>query len=394
MCDSPIRIPNPNFFPKTDRKKVDVAHLKYLRPWVDFSSRTIEVPCGHCKSCIRQKQDSLVQRVQFESRKNHLFMCTLTYAPEVLPSLVVGDHEIRYADVSDVRNMVKMLRKENAFGIPFRLLYVSEFGSERGRPHFHLLFLFSKDHFPLDKDDYIAACDSFASESQHYFTVLRYWRRNIGSRRVPEWIPLTRYKEKWFRGVLRKNYDFHYINPFLTSNGVEDCGMYVLKYMFKPSDRAVRLQQALRLNLDEKEYERVWSIVRPRYCASVGFGYNVKNVQLNKGTYEKDPEIVSELRACVDLSRRELDYPSYFHPFNGRQQLISPYYLKNSDIYSRDDRVHFWRKKSENTNAAPGDMTISKIREVSESRKQQNLYAKTVKHCEDLGIDADLDLLD
>lgn len=318
MCDTPITIKNLNHISQLDIRE----RLKMKSPWKDYESLYIKVPCGHCASCIRQKQDSIVQRVQFESQKNHLFMCTLTYAPEVLPVFGTSTgYNIRYADSKDVQKMMKMLKKDNAFGIPFRYLCVSELGSKRGRPHFHILFLFPKKYFYEQKDDYIAQCEGFASKSEHYFTVLNYWRRNYGTRRVPKWKPLTRYVEKYVNGLPRKNYDFHYVNPFLTKNGVEDCGMYVLKYMFKPSSRAVRLQQALALNLPEGEYARVWNVVRPKYFASVGFGLNAE-VQLKQRKFIPDSSIVDSLKKDIAVSRDNLDFPAHFHPFTGQQQLI------------------------------------------------------------------------
>lgn len=388
MCETPIKIPNKNNF----YSKEFSDRMKSKFPWKDYTSAYIEVPCGHCKECIRRRQDSLVQRVQMESTKNHLFMCTLTYSPETLPSFVVNDYEIPFADTKDVQDMLKRMRKNNVFGFPFRYLAVSELGSLRGRPHFHLLFLFEKKYFSENTEQFLQECDAFASKSQHYFTVLNNWNRNVASRRNPVYIPLTRYVERMVRGQLRKNYDFHYINPFLTKNGVEDCGYYVLKYMFKPSDRAVRLQQALRLNLSPEDYDKVWSTVRPRYFASIGFGLNAK-VQLKHGIFEKDKDILNKLRSDISFSKENLDYPSFFHPFTGKQQMISSYYLNDYDIYSYQDRIDFWNKKD----SAPGDMRVtneSDFYHLSDVKQNKSRYEKTVEHCDDLGLDSDLDLLD
>lgn len=49
----------------------------------------IYVPCGRCPECLAAKQNSLVQRVQCESKYNHLFFCTLTYDNKHLPRLVL-----------------------------------------------------------------------------------------------------------------------------------------------------------------------------------------------------------------------------------------------------------------------------------------------------------------
>lgn len=385
MCESPIYIKNLNHYSDSLKRE----RLAKKLPWKDFQSDMIPVPCGHCRECIRAKQMAIVQRVQMESWKNHLFMCTLTYCNEMLPIKVVNGHKIPYADTSDVRNMFKRMRLDNVFGIPFRHLTVSELGSKRGRPHFHILFLFDKKYFPKEKDAYINACESFASKSNHYFTVLNNWKRNVSSsKKFPEWKPLTRYIEKFYNGQIRKNYDFHYVNPFLTKNGVEDCGMYVLKYMFKPSDRATKLHAALKLNLDPDLYKEVWNQIRPRYFASIGFGYNA-DVQLKQRKFDKDPEIIDKIKKDVAFSRSCINYPAYFHPFTGRQEVISPYYLKNSDIYSREDRYHFWKLR----NVAPGSSYDSDPISPTEFVESTKHYLKTIDHCDELGLDSDFELL-
>ena len=389
MCESPILVENKSRF--NDPLRNWDKSVKF--PWKDFTSTHIEVPCGHCRECIRAKQNSVVQRVQQESRFNHLFFCTLTYSPETLPRLEVNGRSIRYADTRDLRNCIKMLRKYNAFGMPFRYLSVSELGSLRGRPHFHVLFLFPKAYFPKEKEQYITACDGFASKYSHYFTVLQYWQRNIGKRGHPVWIPLTRYVERFQNGRLRKNYDFHYVNPFLTSNGVEDCGMYVLKYMFKPSDRAVKLRQALSLNLSEEEFSDVWQKVRPKYFASIGFGLNANSIPKDK-IFEPDDRIVNKIRENIDSSKGG-KYPTYFNEFTGQPQLVSPYYLKRPDIYSYEDRLYFWNQQhSSEEDPIPGDLRPLKLITETDKFRNKYHYEKTQNHCDSVGFDADLDLLD
>lgn len=125
MCISPVSIENPNFG-RHDR----FAFMK------DTVSRRINVPCGVCPECVQHRQLQFVQRLQMEELVNHLFFCTLTYNNDCLPNVGTSTgYSIRYADVSDVQNMMKRLRKRNAFGRPFRYFGVSELGSKRGRPH-------------------------------------------------------------------------------------------------------------------------------------------------------------------------------------------------------------------------------------------------------------------
>lgn len=125
MCISPIRIKNPN--------------LGLVGPNAQFKdtvSHYINVPCGVCHECVSHRQMQMVQRLQVEALVNHLFFCTLTYNDEMMPVITTSTgFDIRYADVRDVQNMFKRLRKKNAFGRPFRYLAVSELGSKRGRPH-------------------------------------------------------------------------------------------------------------------------------------------------------------------------------------------------------------------------------------------------------------------
>lgn len=126
MCEHPIAIPNPNF-------GLQDKGLGFMK---DCSSRFIYVNCGHCTECIANKQMQFVQRIQMEELDNHLFFASITYNNEMLPYVACSNGRvIRYADKSDVTDMMKRLRKRNAFGRPFRYLAVSELGSLRGRPH-------------------------------------------------------------------------------------------------------------------------------------------------------------------------------------------------------------------------------------------------------------------
>lgn len=125
MCQSPVRIKNPNLGLTGPN-----AQFK------DTTSQMIDVPCGFCSDCVAAKQMQYVQRIQMEELVNHIFFCTITYNNEMMPHLATSTgYDIRYADVSDVQNMFKRLRKRNAFGRPFRYFAVSELGSKKGRPH-------------------------------------------------------------------------------------------------------------------------------------------------------------------------------------------------------------------------------------------------------------------
>lgn len=387
MCLSPIKIKNPLHYSDPEIRK----HMIQKIPYKNYTDVYIEVPCHHCKECIRKLQDGLVQRLSSESEKNHLFLCTLTYQDKYIPKLDINGRIIRYADIRDVQLFMKRLRRNNAFGIPFRFLAVSELGSERGRPHFHICFLFPKSYFPERKEDYIAACDAFASKAKHFFTCLKYWQRNYGSRRKPNYVDLCKYVEKYQNGHLRKNYDFHYVNPFLTSNGVEDCGYYVLKYMFKPSDKATKLQQALHLNLPESDYALLWSLIRPRYWSSLGFGFNAVT-QLKRRQFDLDQDIIDKIRKDIDYSKGVLKYPAFFHRFTGKPHALSEYYKNH--VLTHTDRCDFWLlangKSIDNSDPTP----YSQIKTFTQNQIQSQRYEKTQKHVDGLGVDAEFDIFD
>lgn len=324
LCISPLSIPNPNY-----GKHFEVGDVFSLK---DCTSKMIRIPCGHCPECIAVKQMQLVQRVQMESLKNYLFFCTLTYNRESLPHIVTSTgYDIPYADIRDLQNCFKRLRKSNAFTRPFRYLAVSELGSKKGRPHFHCLLLIPK--YP-DDDSKVTP---YQLEGIINPALLHEWRRNYGSSRSPFYKPLCTYQTLFKNGKLYSNYDCHYVRPLLGDDSEANVAFYVLKYMLKRSDRETRLQQALRLNLPADEYESTYSLVRSRYVSSKGFGLNAKKTPF--GDLEFDTELVEFLRDCVKSSD---EFAKFFNPFTGQSFPLSRYYKSKPDIYSFDDAVRFY----------------------------------------------------
>lgn len=324
MCNSPVSIKNPNY------------GLKHLKGIKDISHEMIRVPCGHCSECIARRQMDYVQRVQIEAMNNHLFFTTLTYQNSMLPVVSTSSgYDIRFADVSDVQKMIKRIRINNSFGRNFRYFAVSELGSKRGRPHFHILWC-----LPIFKDD--TFYDIMNLEKTLFDVILSEWKRNYGTDKFPKWESLCKYVKIYTRNGPKFNYETKYLNPALTKNGVSDVAFYVLKYMLKPSYRAIRLQQALHLNLPEDEYEHVWSLVRPRVFKSLYFGDDI---------YDKDSrsfsgfDVETYIRHCIALSKSK-DFPCFVNPANGDFYPLSRYYksrflllddLKNWPIENRPE---------------------------------------------------------
>lgn len=298
MCVSPVSIPNPYF---------GQAHIGY-NYFHDCTSARIEVGCGHCFECIAIKQMSLVQRIQMEAYDNVFFMATLTYSNEMLPTWQVSTgYTFPFADYRDLNLLIKRLRKHNFLGRPFRYFAVSELGSKKARPHFHILFI-----VPI----YIG--DTFSTyidlEQRYYSVLLNEWTVNVGSTRKPEYKNLCNYVRYYTRNGMRSNFDFHYIQPKASANGVADCAFYVLKYMLKPSSKEVKRQQALKINLPEDEYNLVYNNIKSRYFDSLYFG-NPNSEKVKK-----------HIRQGIVNYRDLYPYPVYVNPDSGLTFPLCRYY--------------------------------------------------------------------
>lgn len=225
-----------------------------------------------------------------------------------------------------------------------------------------MIFLLPK----YDGDKYI---DCINLQDLMFKSVLHEWRRNYGSTRCPDYRPLCTYVRKFVRGKLRYNYDLHYIIPNLSVEGESDVAFYVTKYMMKPSDRERKLQQALRLNLDEGTYFDVWSKVRSKSFASLGLGVN--GIKTPFGI-EPDIDLVKYVRKCVDISRSaNQDNASFFTPSNGTSFPLSRYYKSLFYCYSGEDD-HFFAKNRKllDGNVTYDDRHISQ-KLLSETRHNQ-----------------------
>lgn len=368
LCLSPIKIRNPNFGRKP--KAGTILSLK------DCSNSFLTIPCGHCPECIANKQMQLVQRIQMESLSHHLFFCTLTYQNSTLPILTTSSgYSIRYADIHDLQCMFKRIRKDNLFGRPFKYFAVSERGSEKGRPHFHIIFM-------VDKSPKDSFGDILSLEKIIFDVVLSQWKRNIGSSRKPIYLPLCEYHSKYVRGILKRNYDLHYILP---SNG-DSCSsvsFYVLKYILKDSQRDVNLQRALKLNLPLEEYYEVYSKVKSRYVASKDFGDS------------KNPEVRKYLKECISRSKHsesDKQYAKFYNYDTGQSFPLSRFYKSKPDIYSFKDAIDFYYNSNKDSIDSPffNDKYITQENySVIDSR-----LAKFDKQLELSQLDCEMDLID
>lgn len=209
---------------------------------------------------------------------------------------------------------------------------------------FHIIFFLPK----YDGDDFNTCLNL---EHLLFSSVLSEWKRNVTDKfinfrgklvrdwRNPVWKPCCTYVRKMVRGKWRSNYDLHYVNPRTSDGGTADVGFYVLKYMMKPSDRAVRLQQALHLNLPSEEYDDVWSLVKPSLFYSKHFGLAGEG---KRKDWKPSPRIVDYVRDSVEKSKRYSDYPEFINPVDGRHFPLSRFYKSNGECFSVGDALDFF----------------------------------------------------
>lgn len=109
---------------------------------------TIKVPCGHCLECRLQHANEWATRIVCEAKqwKKNYFV-TLTYNEPNLPKLPDGRPTL---NKRDYQLFLKKLRKEykghktwinpknNKIEAPIRYLICGEYGTKKGRPHYHM----------------------------------------------------------------------------------------------------------------------------------------------------------------------------------------------------------------------------------------------------------------
>lgn len=175
--------------------------------------------------------------------------------------------DIPFADIHHLQLMFKRMRDNNRIGRPFRYIAVSERGSERGRPHFHIIFL-----IPKHPGDTVASCITLNESLKDM--LLEFWSTNVGTYKNPVYERNFTYRQRWIGGKLNRNFDCHYVDPKLTTSGVANVVYYTSKYIFKESDRDNKLRKLVWATAagDVTQFYAVWDIVKSRLVCSKGLG--------------------------------------------------------------------------------------------------------------------------
>ena len=286
MCVNPVTIRNPYF----NRKVYVFQNNEILQTNRRFVSNreTIDVPCGHCCECRNSYFMSIQQRAQVEAMTSYVFMITLTYDNENIPTITFGTisnkvEKLYYADVSHIQQLFKRLRNDPMFvDRDFRYLHTTEFGSSRFRPHHHIL-LFVARHFQ-DTDFTVTTLESYL-----YSVIQKYYGRNVGTRKHPIYKPYFTYAKKQYNGKVYSNYqcelirvkdEYSPVHGYSKSNAIAAAIAYTTTYVNKPSQFDELIEPMLghiNVSIDDKEtYRKVHSILHSRviYSKHFGFGFD------------------------------------------------------------------------------------------------------------------------
>ena len=314
MCISPIKIRNPHrFLDCYEYNRGDVLPLD--RRFVS-EEEYIEVPCGKCAECRDSYLLSLRQRAQVECMTSYAYMVTLTYDDAHLPYLeFTGDHgrhiKLYYADVSHIQSMIKRLRTRSLMvSRGLRYISVTEYGTNKFRPHHHMILFVSK--FDTDTDS-----TPFVIERILFNELKRLYAINRGTRKHPIYEPLFTYAEssdgkyRNFDCRLIRDYDTQYPDESSVARAVS----YVLTYVNKTSRFDSILSEFLEAVPLSDLSTKLRRILSSKVVYSKHFGFGFDTVTGLPVRPSKSSAIVSSV-VCDRSALRNL-FPENFQDLYG-----------------------------------------------------------------------------
>ena len=309
MCLNPVQILNPHYYTKAYRSElgelVEVpAHLVSRRKYID-------VPCGQCADCRNTYYNSILQRCIVEADSSYLYFVTLTYDNDHIPSVTIDDTTIYYSDYTHIQNMFKRLRDSKVIDRDFRYICVNEYGTEKYRPHFHLLIFVSK----LDTDTTVTP--------SHFEDVLfrnlgKYFAVNHGTRKCPKYEKLFTYHIKPTPFGFKTNYFVKYVDTTTCNVQTENANSlvktirYLISYINKPNKfEEFILQKLSTYRVTDPILYRKLAFLRSRVRFSKGLGFGFIN---GKKHYLHPISVAQSYNVSqYNLLREQL--PSSYHEF-------------------------------------------------------------------------------
>lgn len=129
--------------PNTGKERIKILPRRIessYRYWCEEygEDNILQLPCGHCESCIEKRARSWAARCVLEAAcyEQNCFI-TLTYSDNCLPSIGLCK--------KDVQRFIRKLRDRT--GRKIRYFLAGEYGEHTYRPHYHLIIF---NYFPQD----------------------------------------------------------------------------------------------------------------------------------------------------------------------------------------------------------------------------------------------------
>lgn len=192
--------------------------------------------------------------------------------------------------------------------------------------------------------------NKWSTANQLFSIFLKYWRRNIGSRRVPIWKPLCTY----VRRGNKYNYDLHWLDPNSSKDGLDGVSFYVTKYLLKYDSFVEKFKSLLYYNLSDSDFHDAWLKFKPRCLLSKGFG-------LINGTYDQkslvpDPLISDHIKSGIQFSLddRTALFPYFVSKQNGSTYPLAPYYSRR--FVTPEHMIEFVSRRPEIRELLPEDL--------------------------------------
>jgi len=108
-------------------------------------TQKVPVPCGKCPACkIRRVNQWVFRLMQEEKRAVTSYFVTLTYDTSTVP---ISKHGFMTLRKKDVQDFMKRLRKLEGYALdpPIKYYAAGEYGTNNGRPHYHLILMNVRD---------------------------------------------------------------------------------------------------------------------------------------------------------------------------------------------------------------------------------------------------------